>query len=74
MELKEIKKILASDDSLYLETKNLEKGYTGVASFHTNGEEKIIVFEGDPSGSDDASYTYNDFLKKYSFEIKKELE
>ena len=53
-------------------TRNKETGWEGYASFCTNGEDKILVFEGDPSGCDDASYTYDEFLKKYDFKLKKE--
>ena len=72
--LLKLKDLLKSDELLYIETRNKETGWIGCASFHTNGEDKIIVFEGDSSGSDDASYTYNDFLKKYDYELKKEGE
>ena len=67
-----IKPMLKNDELLYIETHNKETGWIGCASFHTNGEEKIRVNEGDPSGSDDASYTYSEFLKNYTYVLKRE--
>lgn len=74
--LLKIKKFLENDksDEYILETTNKETGWIGCASFHTNGEEKIRVNEGDPFGSDDASYTYKEFIKKYNYVLKKEIE
>ena len=73
-ELLKIRDLLFGDsgEEYFIETRNKKNGWIGVASFHTNGEEKIHVNEGDPSGSDDASYSYKDFLKKYDYELKKE--
>ena len=67
--LLEIKKELLLDDSLYIETTNKKTGWIGVASFFTNGENKIRVNEGNPDGSDDDDYTYEEFLNNYKFEI-----
>ena len=72
MDLKKIKEQLSSDDSLYLETKNKLTGWVGCASFSTKDDNVILVFEGSPSGSDDASYTIDEFLSKYSYTLKKE--
>jgi len=72
-ELLEIKKQLKSDELLYLETYNKITGWVGCASFYTNGEDKIYVNEGDGSGCDDAGYTYEEFIKKYSYVLKREM-
>lgn len=55
-----------------IETKNKETGQIGWASFHTNGEDKIKVFEGNPDGSDDKSYAYEEFIEKYEYTLIKE--
>ena len=73
MELNELKKLILSDDLYYIETLNKKTGWIGCASFYTNGEEKIYVNEGDPSGSDDAGYTYDEFLNNYFYELKREV-
>jgi len=73
MNLLEIKKLLADDELLYLETHNKLNGWVGCASFYTNGEAKIMVFEGDGSGCDDAGYTFDEFLNKYTYVLKREL-
>lgn len=75
-ELLKIKEFLENDkDGEYiLETTNKKTGWIGCASFHTNGEKKIHVNEGDSSGSDDDSYSYADFLKKYDYVLKKESD
>ena len=72
-ELMEIKALLKSDELLYLETYNKITGWVGCASFYTNGEAKIYVNEGDGSGCDDAGYTYEEFINKYSYVLKKEM-
>jgi len=72
-ELMEIKKLLDFDELLYLETYNKITGWIGCASFYTNGERKIYVNEGDDSGSDDAGYTFEDFLNKYTYILKREV-
>lgn len=64
-QLLEYRKIyLANPDVYFIQTVNKTNGNVGVGSFHTNGEDKIIVFEGDSSGKDDASYTFDEFLEK----------
>lgn len=71
--LKHYKKFLQENqDEFYMETRNRETGWIGCASFYTNGEAKIYVNEGDGSGKDDAGYTYEEFIKKYDFNLKKE--
>ena len=67
-----IKQMLVNDELLYIETHNKETGWIGCASFHTNGEYKLHVNEGDPSGSDDASYNYEEFLSRYDYKLKRE--
>lgn len=70
MRIKDI--ILNGKEDYIIETKNKETGWVGCASFHTNGEDKIIVFEGNSDGSDDRSHTYEEFMQKYDYEFKKE--
>ena len=72
-QLLETRDQLQSDDLLYIETKNKETGWIGCASFYTNGEPKIYVNEGDGSGCDDAGYTFDEFLNKYDYQIKREV-
>jgi len=31
-----------------------------------------MVYEGNSDGSDDAGYTYEEFIQKYDYEVKKE--
>ena len=70
--LQEIKTILQHNKDLYyIQTTNKETGWIGCASFHTN-EDKIFVYEGDGSGKDDTMYTYDEFVKKYEFDLMKE--
>ena len=71
-ELLKLKEVLRNDELSYLETYNKITGWVGCASFYTNGENKIYVNEGDGSGCDDAGYSYNEFLEKYSYELKRE--
>ena len=71
-ELLKIKSILKYNDNLYIETTNKEKKCKGCATFYTNGEQKIMVYEGNSDGSDDAGYTYEEFVQKYDYEVKKE--
>jgi len=73
-DLLEIKKIITTDELYYLETENKNTGWIGCASFYTNGEDKIYVNEGAPDGSDDAGYTYNEFINKYEYQLKREWE
>ena len=74
LKLIEYKNLLAQDDMYYIETTNKKTGWIGVASFYTNGEDKIGVCEGDPSGSDDAGYTFDEFIEKYDFVLRRENE
>ena len=62
-----------SSDEYFIKIKNKNTGWIGCASFYTNGENKIYVNEGNPDGSDDAGYTYEEFLNLYDFELKKEV-
>ena len=71
-ELLKLKDMLRNDDTLYLETTNKSNGWIGCASFYTNGEQKIWINEGNGDGSDDHGVSYEDFLKYYMFELKKE--
>ena len=72
-ELMKIKKMIQEDELLVIETKNLNTGWIGCASFLTNGEDKIKVFEGSGDGSDDKVLTFGEFLSNYSFKIKREV-
>ena len=67
------KKIIQDDDLIYIETKNKNNSWIGCASFLTNGEDKIKVFEGSGDGSDDKVLSFSEFLNNYSFEIKREV-
>ena len=63
------KPILKSNEVLLMFTKNKEKGWSGVASFCTNGEDMIRVNEGASDGSNDSNMTYEDFIKNYDYKI-----
>lgn len=71
-----IKKVLELDkgDKYYLQTINKKTNWEGIASFLTNGEEKIRVFEGSSDGADDHDETYEDFIEKYKFTLRVEDE
>ncbi len=66
-----IKKVIDLDETgrYSIHTINRDTKWEGCASFHTNGENKIKVFEGSRSGDDDHSETYEDFVKKYRFTL-----
>ena len=67
-----MKKIVELDDDIYyIHTINKKTLWEGVASFHTNGEEKLRINEGASDGSDDHSETIEDFLKKYQFGLER---
>ena len=69
-----IKKVIELDDSdrYYIWTCNRNTNCEGYASFHTNGEKKIKVYEGASNGSDDHSMTYEEFLNNYEFVLRGE--
>lgn len=67
MNIETIKGLIGNNTDYHIETHNRITGWVGYASFYTNGEEKIYVNEGDPSGSDDAEYSYDEFMDKYDF-------
>lgn len=67
-----MKKVIELDDMYYIATINKTTKWEGVASFHTNGEEKIKVFEGSDDGSTDVSVTYDEFLNNYQFGLERE--
>ncbi len=69
-----IKKVIDLDESgtYYIQTINRRTKWEGCASFLTNGEEKIKVFEGDGSGSDDHIETYDSFINNYWFTLETE--
>ena len=70
-----MKKVIELDDEniYYIYTVNKNNGWEGCASFLTNGEDKIKVYEGKSDSSDDQIYTYKDFIQKYLFELRKEV-
>lgn len=72
--LLDIKKQLQLDDELQLHTHNKQTGWIGVASFFTNGEDMICVYEGNSDGSDDKDMSFNDFIKNYDFYLGHEME
>lgn len=67
-----MKKVIDLDsDYYYILTINKKTHWEGVASFHTNGENKLRINEGASDGSDDHSETVEDFLKKYEFRLER---
>ena len=69
--LKAMKRVIELDENnkYYITVVNRETQWEGEAYFTTNGENKIRVFEGDPDGKDDHLETYEDFIKKYQFDL-----
>lgn len=63
------KKILIKQEGLSLLTKNKNNNLYGVASFWTNGQKMITVYEGSSDGSDDKNLSYVDFLNNYDYKI-----
>lgn len=70
--LMKAKEVVKKNDNYYIHTINKKTTQIGCASFLTNGEEKIRVYEGSPDGSDDHDETYESFLKNYVYSIAKE--
>lgn len=70
--LKEFKKITELDNDYYLEVVNKETNWEGEAYFTTNQENMIKVYEGSPDGRDDHEETFENFIKKYDFRIKRD--
>ena len=66
------KETLQKNENYYILTTNKETKGNGYASFFTNGESKIRVYEGAPDGSNDHDETYEDFLDKYIYTIVEE--
>lgn len=69
-----IKKVIELDDSdrYYIWTCNRSTNYEGCASFYTNGENKIKVYEGSGDGSEDKSMSYDEFIENYYFVLRGE--
>ena len=69
--LKAMKKVIELDEEkkYYITVVNRETQWEGEAYFTTNGENKIQVYEGSPDGKDDHLETYEDFVKKYQFDL-----
>ena len=64
-----MKKVIELEDNLEYEIKTANR-YTneeGCATFLTNGEKKIKVYEGNPDGSDDKVMSYKEFIHDYQF-------
>jgi len=74
LNLFDIKKSMEANQELALHTHNKQTGWIGVASFFTNGEDKIGVYEGNPDGSDDKDMTFEDFINNYDFYLGHEME
>ena len=67
-----MKKVAELDsDFYYILSINKKTLWEGVASFYTNGENKIWINEGAGDGSDDHGETIEDFLKKYEFRLER---
>jgi hypothetical protein len=73
-ELLKIRDELFNDDTdrLMLHTKNKKSGTLGNASFLTNGEDKIKVFEGRGDGSDDKVMDFDTFVTNYDYVLSDE--
>jgi len=69
-----IKKVIELDTKgkYYIHTINKKTNWEGEASFLTNGEDKIRVFEGNPDGSDDHDETYEKFIEHYHYKLMSE--
>lgn len=63
-----IKNLIEADDNYFIVTTNKETHQEGTATFLRNNKE-IRVYEGKPDGSDDHNVTYEEFIKKYEFEV-----
>ncbi len=72
-ELIKAKKQLEENGALELYTYNKNTGGVGVASFVSNKKE-IMVFEGNPDGSDDTIMSYDEFINNYKFVVCEEME
>lgn len=65
-----IKKVVELDGDFYqIFTINKKTLWEGCASFHTNGDGLIRVYEGSDDGSNDHSITIEEFLNNYQFEL-----
>ena len=71
--LLEIRKKLWTNETLALFTKNKNNGWECFASFWTNGQDRIGVYEGAGDGSDDKDMSFEEFLENYDYELKEEL-
>lgn len=72
--LLDLKKTLAdSTDDTFLFTKNKKTGEMGCANFFTNGEKKVMVYEGNGDGSDDKELTYEEFINNYDYKLGTDL-
>ena len=69
MAMKEVARL--DIDYYYIGTINKSKKIEGVASFYTNGENKIWINEGAEDGSDDHEETIESFLEKYEFRLER---
>jgi hypothetical protein len=67
--LKAIQSVLIANEELSLYTKNKKNGWLGVASFFTNGLDKIRINEGNPDGSDDCNVSFQEFIDNYYYVI-----
>lgn len=72
LEIKEWMQQNNQDEEYCIETKNRETNWQGEATFTTRGPARIMVFEGNGDGSDDATYTYEEFVEKYDFDIRRD--
>lgn len=65
------KNVVDLDSDYQIMTINKKLKCEGVASFYTNGEDKIWINEGAEDGSDDHGETIESFLKKYEFRLER---
>lgn len=65
------KNVVDLDSDYHIMTINKKLKREGVASFYTNGEDKVWINEGAEDGSDDHGETIENFLKKYEFRLER---
>lgn len=69
--IKEYQRMTEENDYLIIKTINKTKKNKGVASVCKN--DKVMVFEGNPDGSDDKAISIDEFIKNYQFFLDTEI-
>lgn len=69
--IKEYQRMTEENDCLIIKTINKTKRIQGVASVCKNG--KVMIFEGNPDGSDDKAVSIDEFIKNYQFFLDTEI-